>query len=332
MPTKTPTENLLRACRLGQETAALRALGDGADASAQLPWGTPLDVDGAGHTALMLAAGSGMERVAKALMAAGARPNDAGIRGRTPLERSVGHPEVLRLLLESGADPNRKNDFGRTALMEACGLRAEPAKIPWSESRRTKMHVPDQAPSTNREQALDSIRQLLAKGADASAEDSGGRTPAFFCVASGNCDALREVAAAGGNISSISAAARGDKDRFSPIWLACAYNKAAELECLIELGADVASPTEDGGLAMYEAVKGKYSRCVELLLSAGAAPNRDAILEKLNRDIPFKEQLIKEAMASFDAVIEARELSLAVRQVDGHAEPATAAAPIRRRI
>lgn len=315
MPTKTPTENLLRACRLGQETAALRALGDGADASAQLPWGTPLDVDGAGHTALMLAAGSGMERVAKALMAAGARPNDAGIRGRTPLERSVGHPEVLRLLLESGADPNRKNDFGRTALMEACGLGTEPAKISWCASRRTKMRVPEQAPSTNRQQALNSIRQLLASGANASAEDRGGRTPAFFCVASGNVQALREVACAGGNINARAFEIAGDTDRLSLVEFACAYDKTAELACLIELGADAASATEGGRSPMYVAARMRHCRCVEMLLSAGVAANRDEIFKKLNRDMPFLEQLIKDVMTSLDAQIEAHQLSLGMPQL-----------------
>lgn len=314
MPTQSPTEKLLRACRLGQGDAAMRALRGGADPAAQLPWGTCLDVDGAGHTALMLATANGMARVAKALLAAGAGPNDAGIRGRTPLERSVGHPEALRLLLESGANPNQKNDFGRTALMEACELGPEPAKGSWCASRRTRILVHELAPSTTRQQALGSIRHLLAAGADPSAEDRHGRTPAFFCIVSGHIQALREVIDAGGNINAKAFAMASDKERSSLVDFACAFDKAEELSCLIELGADARSASEGGGSPMYEAARRNHSRCVEILLRAGVEANRNEIHEKLIRDMPFSERLIEVAMASLDAQIEARQLSLGVLQ------------------
>lgn len=58
----------------------------------------------------------------RALLAAGADPNDAGGSGQPMLVQSVVHREVAEALLEAGADPARQTDRGHSSVLRAADL------------------------------------------------------------------------------------------------------------------------------------------------------------------------------------------------------------------
>jgi ankyrin repeat protein len=75
-----------------------------------------------GMTALTEAAGRGDVESTRALLQAGADPNQRGRKGLTPLCCATavhGRPELMRLLVDSGADVNAADPKGLTPLMWA---------------------------------------------------------------------------------------------------------------------------------------------------------------------------------------------------------------------
>lgn len=73
---------------------------------------------------LPLAAAGGQTELVRQLLAAGARVDQRGEGGLTPLGAATlrGHLPVVRLLLKAGADPERSNANGNTPLLEAAAL------------------------------------------------------------------------------------------------------------------------------------------------------------------------------------------------------------------
>lgn len=88
--------------------------------------------------------------------------------GTTPLMRAAknGDAASVRLLLEHGADPNVRQKNGTTALMLAAGL-----------GRGTGAFTKDYATEA---ELLESVRVLVAAGADVNAVDDAGETPLHF--------------------------------------------------------------------------------------------------------------------------------------------------------
>ena len=88
--------------------------------------------------------------------------------GTTPLMRAAknGDSAAIRLLLEHGADPNAHQKNGSTALMLAAGL-----------GRGTGAFTKDYATES---ELLESIKVLIAAGADVNAVDDAGETPLHY--------------------------------------------------------------------------------------------------------------------------------------------------------
>lgn len=98
------------------------ARGDFAGAETCLRAGANPDAaDSRGKTPLIIAAGRGDTRLAHLLLQAGAHINAHDAYGRTPLHEAAryGQTACIRLLLQHGADIHSKDAHGRTALMLA---------------------------------------------------------------------------------------------------------------------------------------------------------------------------------------------------------------------
>ncbi|MDV4198077.1 ankyrin repeat domain-containing protein, partial [Salmonella enterica subsp. enterica serovar 1,4,5,12:i:-] len=72
-----------------------------------------------GYTLLHYAAELGNTDLTKFLLSKGAKPNEAMVRGNTPLSTAIGFDktEIIKILLEAGVDPNYKlgeSDYHRS--------------------------------------------------------------------------------------------------------------------------------------------------------------------------------------------------------------------------
>ncbi len=107
--------------------------------------------------------------------------------GATPLLRAAqsGDIELVKLLLSKGADPKINTELGVTPLMVAAG-------IGWVEGVTTEW---------SNEKTLETIRLLIARGANVNAQDRGdGRTALMGAAHKGNDEAIRLLVAAGARL------------------------------------------------------------------------------------------------------------------------------------
>jgi ankyrin repeat protein len=168
--------------------------------------------------------------------------NDCIAKGNTP-EYCEGHQreckkacaEVVKTLLDADADVNAKDKSGVTALMVAAC------------AGHTEM-----------------VETLLDAGADVNAKGEVGFTALMFAAQEGHTEIVEILKQAGAtaygviNLDLLEAAKAGD---------------AAEVEKLLEQGADVNAKGKYGMTALMVAVEGGHTETVKALIDAGADVN-----------------------------------------------------------
>jgi len=145
------------------------------------------------QTAMLEAAFFGGPRVMRALLEAGAKPDDADGGGFTVLMGAVGWSDVglVRMLLANGAKVNAANTFAGKVVHGDIALK---------QLTPLMMAVPFGTPEM--------VKTLLDAGAEVNAKDSRGITPLAFAVASTRQDArvVRMLLEKGADISVVSEA------------------------------------------------------------------------------------------------------------------------------
>jgi len=137
--------------------------------------GSPVNVvDAAGNTPLLIAARDGDAEAVRLLLEQGAEPNAANKIGVTPLLWAAGDPDKVRLLLARGANPNARSALGVTPLIAAAAYPAsEPVVALLLEAGASATHRSESDETALSAAAamgnLESVRLLLARGADAKA-------------------------------------------------------------------------------------------------------------------------------------------------------------------
>ncbi len=216
-----------------------------------------MDLQAGGFTALLFAARGGHVDVARRLLAAGARVDDAAADGTSALVVAAhsGHAAMALHLLEAGADPNAMGS-GYAALHIAV-----------------------------RRGDLELVRALLARGSDAGArlvkptparrlsDDVGlarplvGTTPLWLAASFGHAEIVRLLAAAGADVTAAA------NDGTTPLMAAIGRNPAAALAAathLVQAGADVNAADENGNTALHRAASSGFDAVVRLLAEKGA--------------------------------------------------------------
>lgn len=161
---------------------------DGTAASALLKQPGMVDArDEFGETPLMLAAQLGSSRMVRAILDGGADVHATNHGGATALLRGAAHPDVVAMLLDRGAQPNAASAIGHTPLMLA-------ARSPG---------------------ATESVRRLLARGADVKAQSRHGATALMGAVAAMNLDSVRLLVEAGAEVNAVPMPTSPGGD---PIW------------------------------------------------------------------------------------------------------------------
>ena len=211
-------------------------------ASALLAGGARADAANVyGVSPLTLACTNRSAAMVDALLAAGADPDVAMWTGETPLMTCArtGATEAVAALLRAGADPNvREASKGQTALMwAAAGGTAELVQL-------LIEHGADigKATTESADRVPNSCRICAWK------PSPGGFTALMFAARSGSVDTVRRLLAAGADIDAATA------EYGSPLVIAAASGHEDLALYLLEAGADATVADENGVTALHYAL------------------------------------------------------------------------------
>ncbi len=188
-------------------------------------------------------------------------------RGNTALHVASfwGYEQLVEVLLKAGASPAVRNQLGFTS--------SDLVAIEWSPGlqkcyRQLKQDLKIPADLAQIEAARPNIRQLLVEVAH---NDAGGRPPVSIwqAVVTGNARAVEQHIAAGTDLNKAE-----DLGGSTPLMLAAIYGHRGIGTRLIAAGADLELQNKPGDTALYQACFFCQPEMVELLLKAGASPDR----------------------------------------------------------
>lgn len=195
--------------------------------------------DAAGSTLLHHAAGFGALDMMALLLDRGADVNAKNRRGSTPLHWAVHDQAKVRLLLSRGATVNSKQNEGRTPLFLAASLA----------------------------NSIDTIRLLLAKGADPDIATANRQTPLMAAAALGSVDAVRLLLDADAAVDAKNGAGE------TALMLAAGDGNPDAVALLLARGADARVRSKRNETALGNAATAGVEHTVRLLVEAGADVN-----------------------------------------------------------
>ena len=113
----------------------------------------------------------------------------------------------------------------------------------------------------------DSLRKLIAQGADPNAAQPDGMTAMHWAAYWGRADVTRELIAAGANVSS------ANHYQIQPLWIACRYGQADVAQLLLTAGADAQAQVAGGETLLMTAARSGNAQIVQALIENGAPVN-----------------------------------------------------------
>lgn len=251
--------------------------------------------DKRGTTALMTASAYGSLDAMKMLIAAGADVNAKNDFDATALMWCGAEPAKAKLLLDSGASVKAVSRAGRTPLLIIAAESGSSEVVKMLLARGADPNAADKAGFTPLMMAaqandLESVKSLVAAGADVNPKPSGERpeaaaangfylAPLSWAAASGNVEMVRLLLAKGANVN-----ARGMKDggsvkngpiqlgQYTALLVASVYGPYEVVKALLDAGADVNAQDVRGSTPLIYAVTSDRPdpKTVQLLLARGA--------------------------------------------------------------
>lgn len=240
------------------------------------------------NTALIWAAALGSTEAVQLLIERGADVNAANGLGVTPLIAAATDEAKVKILLAAGADVKATSKMGRNALIIAA---SSPAAI---GSMRLLLEKGAQVNSSSAQKttpilsalggtycAPEQVDLLLASGADVKAEDSAGNAVMHGAIL---CPPKQIKGLIGKGALLNASNSFGGKVKFgnielvglTPLMLAAPYASAAEIQLLLDLGADPNAVDSRGMNSLHFAVSSETQNIdvVKLLLGKGADKSR----------------------------------------------------------
>jgi ankyrin repeat protein len=233
-----------------------------------------------GNTELTKAAGAGELKVVAYLLDHGADVNQNTGKFFPLLQAVVaGNRSMVELLLNRGADVNARSGDG-DALHMAVRKRFQSVvevllahKADVNNLDASKETPLDVAAATGQKKI---VQMLLAAGADPNLADDNGRTALNRAIAGDAPDVVGVLLAAGAEVNT------EDESRRTPLSYAAEFNNQEVIKLLLDAKADLNGSKVNPPLLL--ATKYVNTNSMELLLRAGADPNRVGGLEQMGAD------------------------------------------------
>ncbi|KAA8648465.1 hypothetical protein EYZ11_007693 [Aspergillus tanneri] len=241
----------------------------------------PNTVNGAGRSAMDIAARNGHMETMRVLLRYGARGcHNSSSSASTSYDTihvaaGGGHPGALRILIENGVDPNRRTYWGDTALKVA-------TRSGHIDAVKTLLDLGVEFMNRDRDMhtaLYEAVKRdnvqiaslLLDAGDEIEGKDRWGRTTLTCAVWFGSMDSATMLLDRGAQIET------RDENNCTPLWWACRRGKTAMVKMLLTRGANVelddprdANRTTPLGIATRQ----RHDEIVNLLLDYGADVNR----------------------------------------------------------
>ena len=254
--------------------------------------GADVNASSKGRTALMAAVRENDAQKAAALvrllLAAGADINATDQGGRTALMLAAreAQPELIQTLLEAGAHPKAQDKQGKTALDWALEGGNGKALAPLIQRTGVPVNPGKVLSETAAVGNEDIIKALLAAHVAADATAAGELwtplvTAAFHC----QIESIRLLLAAGANPNATSIAGR------TALMEAASHCRAEAVKLLLEAGANPNAMGDVGDSALTCAAQRGDLESFRLLLDAGADPSA-ALMYAAQRDDPESVRLL----------------------------------------
>src|SRR5262245_61913948 len=253
-----------------------------------------------GATPLMHAAAIGSTDAMRLLLDKGADVNARNAAGGTALMWAVTDLAKVRLLVDRGADVNASSNLGHTALELAAMSDGSAEIVRLLLARGANPKAVDKIMMSTLHAATygndtDSIRQLVAAGADIDTGDIRGFTPLMYASQNGNLDAAKLLLAKGAKANAVSAppgpfnAVKNGLIQLgsaTPLFLASTLGPLDLVKTLITAGANVNVKDVRGMTPFMASVSTDHGdiNILKTLIAAGADVNAKSLASETALD------------------------------------------------
>lgn len=231
--------------------------------------------DEAGDTPLHLALATGNITMAQALIRGKAQIDIRNKKNISPLELAIqyGPTSIAQMMIESQKNVNEEIFQDWTLLRQVLShnfiICSEKNEDGLSENpKEWSQYEPQVADARNHIHFLTNM--LLERGVDLNRPSTKtGWTPLVFAASKGDLYLMRRLL----TCDKPAKVDLRDREKKSPLWWAIHSEIANGIQLLSDHGADVNETYGDGSTPLYEAVKKKNSKLVQLLVTLGANVN-----------------------------------------------------------